>query len=49
MKKKKYTSKILKILNPLLTNYVEKNNINLVIEKKNILVGIKTLDITEKY
>ena len=45
-KKKNYTSKILKILNPLLTRYVEKNNINLFIEKKNILLGIKTLDIT---
>ena len=33
-------------MNPLLTKYVEKNNILLVLEKKNILVGIKTLDIT---
>ena len=45
--KKSYSSEILKILNPLLTNYVENNNINLVVEKKNILVGIKTLDITD--
>ena len=45
-KKKNYTSKILKILNPLLTRYVEEKNINLVVEKKNILLGIKTLDIT---
>ena len=37
----------LKILNPLLTKYVENNNITLVIEKKNVLVGIKTLDITK--
>ena len=44
--KKIYTSKILKILNPLLTNYVDKNKITLVVEKKNILVGIKSLDIT---
>ena len=44
--KKKYSSEILKILNPLLTKYVEKNGISLVIEKKNIIVGIKTLDIT---
>ena len=43
---KSYSSEILKILNPLLTNYVENNNINLVVEK-NILVGIKTLDITD--
>tara|TARA_B100000989_G_C19460224_1_gene435870 strand:+ start:396 stop:920 length:525 start_codon:yes stop_codon:yes gene_type:complete len=45
-KKKEYTNNILKIMNPLLTKYVEKNNIFLVLEKKNILVGIKTLDIT---
>ena len=44
--KKVYTSKILKLLNPLLTNYAEKNKITLVVEKKNILVGIKSLDIT---
>ena len=44
--KKNYSDKILKILNPLLTNYVDNNNITLVIEKKNVLVGIKTLDIT---
>ena len=45
-KKKKYSDEILKILNPILTSYVEKNNIKIVIEKKNVLVGIKTLDIT---
>tara|TARA_B100000886_G_scaffold90516_1_gene59729 strand:+ start:441 stop:962 length:522 start_codon:yes stop_codon:yes gene_type:complete len=44
--KKKFTSEILKLLNPLLTNYVEKNNILIVLEKKNILIGIKSLDIT---
>ena len=48
LKKKEYTEKILSILNPILTNYVEKNNIDLVLEKKNILVGIKTLDITKE-
>ena len=45
-KKKEYTSKILALLNPLLTNYVDKNAIVIVLEKKNILVGIKSLDIT---
>ncbi len=44
--KKKYSAEILRILNPLLTNYVENNNIHLVVDKKNILVGIKSLDIT---
>ena len=34
--KKNYTTEILKILNPLLTNYVDKNEIMLVMEKKNV-------------
>jgi len=46
-KKKKFSKEILVILNPLLTKYVESNNINLVIEKKNVLVGVKSLDITK--
>ena len=45
-KKNSYSTKILKILNPLLTNYVENKNISILIEKKNVLVGVKTLDIT---
>ena len=46
--KRKYSTKILNILNPILTDFVEKNKINLVVEKKNILIGIKTLDITDE-
>ena len=46
--KKNFTTKILEILNPILTNFVEKENIVLVVEKKNILVGIKSLDITQE-
>ena len=45
--KKDYSKNILKVLNPLLTKYVEKNNIKLVVEKKNILIGVKSLDITQ--
>ena len=44
--KQSYSKKILSFLNPLLTKYVESNDIKLVIEKKNVLVGVKTLDIT---
>ena len=44
--KKDFSNKILNILNPILTSYADQNNIKLVLEKKNILVGIKTLDIT---
>ena len=46
LEKKKYTTRILGILNPMITKYVEENKIKLVIDKKNILVGIRTLDIT---
>ncbi len=42
------TKKILEILNPIITNYVEKNSISLVIPKKNIIVGKKNLDITDE-
>ena len=45
-KKNHYTLKILDVLNPLITDYVEKNNINLVLEKKNVLIGTKELDIS---
>ena len=38
---------MLKIINPIITSYVEDKNINLVIEKKNVLVVIKNLDITK--
>ena len=41
MKKKKFSKEILLILNPLLTEYVDIKNINLVIEKKNVLLGVK--------
>ncbi len=40
------TKKILKILNPIITEYVDTNSISLVIPKKNIIVGKKNLDIT---
>ena len=46
--KRKYSSKILKTLNPIVASYVNKNNITLVIDKKNVLIGVKSLDITDK-
>ncbi len=42
------TTEILKILNPIITNYVDKNSISIVIPKKNIIVGKKKLDITNE-
>ena len=44
---KKFTKIVLKNLNPIVTEYVRDNNILIVLDKKNILVGSKTLDITE--
>lgn len=44
----KYTKKILELINPIITNYVNKNSISLVIPKKNIIVGQKKLDITNE-
>ena len=45
--RKKYRLQILELLNPLLANFANNNNINLILEKKNVLVGSKVLDITE--
>ena len=45
--KKKYTKIILEKLNPIVSKFVQDNNILIVLDKKNILVGSKTLDITE--
>ena len=45
--KNEFTEKILQILNPILTRYAEKNNISFIFEKKNILLGVKSLDITD--
>lgn len=48
LEKKKivYTNKLLEKLNPIISNYVEKNSISVVFPKKMIIVGKKNLDIT---
>ena len=45
-KKIEYTKKVLNYLNPIITDFVDKNSISLVLPKKNIIVGKKNLDIT---
>ena len=45
-KKINYTKEVLNHLNPIITNFVEKNSISIVLPKKNIIVGKKDLDIT---
>jgi Skp family chaperone for outer membrane proteins len=47
-KKENEINKFLKLLNPIIRNYVEKNSISLVLDKKNILIGKKNYDITSK-
>ena len=42
------TKRILNILNPIITSYVDANSISLVIPKKNIIIGKKKLDITDE-
>ena len=42
------TKEILKALNPIITKYVDLNSISIVIPKKNIIIGKKKLDITDK-
>ena len=42
------TKEILKELNPIITSFVDENSISIVMPKKNIIVGKKNLDITEK-
>ncbi len=46
-RKVKYTNKLLKNLNPIISKYVEQNSITIVLPKKMIIVGKKNLDITE--
>ena len=47
-KKKEYLNKVLNSLNPIISKYVEENEISLVIKKNNIIVAKKELDITNK-
>ena len=44
--KNKYRNQILEILSPILSDFATNNNINLILKKKDILVGAKVLDIT---
>ena len=45
-KKIHYTKQVLKVLDPIISKYVEDNSINIVFPKKNIIIAKKNLDIT---
>ena len=47
-KKIKYNNFLLEKLNPIISNYVEKNSITIVLPKKMIIIGKKDLDITKQ-
>ena len=47
-KKIKYNKVLLEKLNPIISNYVEKNSITVVLPKKIIIIGKKNLDITSQ-
>ena len=47
-KKIKYNKLLLEKLNPIISNYVEKNSITVVLSKKMIIIGKKNLDITSQ-
>ena len=47
-KKIKYNKLLLEKLNPIISNYVEKNSITVVLPKKMIIIGKKNLDITSQ-
>ena len=42
------TNKLLKLINPILINYSEDNSISLILKKKDLVIGISELDITDK-
>ena len=42
----KATKKIIEILNPILTKYMQKNSISIILRKKDLIVAKKSLDIT---
>ena len=46
-KKIESTKFLLSKLNPILADYSKKNSIDIIFQKKNIVIGKKTLDITE--
>ena len=47
-KRKKAGDEMLKKLNPILGKYMEENNISVVIDKKNVLMGNKKFEITSQ-
>jgi len=47
-KRNKARAEVLKSLDPIMTEYFEKNNISLILYKRNIAIGISELEVTDK-
>ena len=45
--KKIILKKFFKEINPIIQNYMEKNSINILLERKNVFIGKNNSDITE--
>ena len=46
--KVKNTNNLLKLINPILTKYSNKNKISIILQKKNLIIGKSELDITDE-
>ena len=42
------TNKLIQLINPLIKNYADKNSIDIILQKKNIIMGKNESDITDK-
>ena len=47
-KRNKARTEVLKSIDPIMTDYFKKNNISLILYKRNIAIGISELDVTDK-
>ena len=47
-KRNKARTEVLKSLDPIMTDYFEKNNISIILYKRNVAIGTSELDITDK-
>ena len=45
-KRNKARAEVLKSLDPIMSDYFEKNNISLILYKRNVAIGISELDVT---
>ena len=42
------TNNFLKLINPILTKFSDENDISIILQKKNLIIGKTTLDITDE-